>query len=178
MPLISLDAFRRIRQQDPQASLALEIPFDFETPVSLFSRWKNQKYAFLLESVEGGEQWGRYSFIGLSPSSVFRCRGNEVEIEEGRQKKKISTPHPLEVLRRFVGPSHQVSHQKTPLLGGAVGYVAYDAVRFFERLPGKSAPDLILPEFCFLKPEILLVHDRLDHNLQIHFFPSAGLSDQ
>ena len=62
-----------------------ELPWDLETAVSVFSRFRREPHAFLLESVEGGESWGRYSFIGIRPSAIFRSSGSQLEIRRGRR---------------------------------------------------------------------------------------------
>src|SRR5262250_1742346 len=113
-----------------------EIPVDRVTPVSVYEHLqKDEPYSFLLESVEGGERFGRYSFVGQRPRAVFTCRGNQITYREGTRQKSWKTTNPLLDLKELFS---QISAAELPGLprfwGGAVGYWDYDTVRFFERL--------------------------------------------
>lgn len=148
------------REFKKKGFLYLDLEGDFETPVSIFSRWKEEPYAFLFESVEGGERWGRYSFIGLFPTAVVRV-----------EEKKVNQP--LNQIKKLLTPDLGTDLQLPPFEGGAVGYVAYEAVRFFEKIsfPKKK---IVIPDFCFFVPSILLVFDNLKHSLRIYYFPASG----
>lgn len=106
---------------------------DTETPIRLFERVKEERYAFLLESVEGGERWARYSMIGANPMCILKSRGNRFTIEDSHGCQTVETAQPLRFLQewidRFQAP--KVDHL-APFLGGAVGYVGYESVRFME----------------------------------------------
>ena len=114
-----------------------EILADTETPVSAFLKTTRGEHAFLLESVVGGDKWGRYSFLGSEPSAVFASRGTTVSLaEHGKPLRTYETADPLDALRAILAGYRAVPVAGLPrFFGGAVGYVAYDAVRFFERLP-------------------------------------------
>ena len=111
--------------------------FDWETPISAFRKIDDGRFSFLLESVEGGEKWGRYSFLGSGPSHLFRSRGNEFEILKGEKVlQKGGNKNPLLALESFLGGFRAAPHDSLPrFFGGAVGYASYDAVRYFEKIP-------------------------------------------
>lgn len=143
---------------------------DTETPVSLYDRLRDRPYSFLLESVEGGEKWARYSFIGADPFLTVTCRDGQVTLT-GKDGTKHLKGDPFAVvqnlLHRYRTPIYP---GQPPFMGGAVGYVAYEAVRYMERLPsfshagrGTGAQDLHLM-FCdrmmifdHLKQQVMLV---------------------
>ena len=140
---------------------------DLETPVSVFSRFIEDNYTFLFESIEGGERWGRYSFIGVNPHAVFTVqngkatliprRGNPQTLAEGKGcfrslEKVLEEIRPVEMpgLPRF--------------LGGAVGYIGYETVNEFERLPDpKTTPDY--PQTALMLAEDLIVFDNIKHTV-------------
>jgi anthranilate synthase component 1 len=144
-----------------------EVFADHETPVSAFRKVDEGPYSFLLESVEGGEKWGRFSLLGSRPSLVFVARGDRCEtIENGR-----TTPlagHPLAELDALLK-----RHQAVPLpglprfCGGAVGFLGWDVVRWFERLPVSAEDDLGLPDAMFLFGDVVSVFDNLTHTMKV-----------
>jgi anthranilate synthase component 1 len=146
-----------------------EILADLETPVSAFLKVHRGPYGFLLESVEGGEKWGRYSFLGTEPALVFRARGREVEIETpGTGTTREIVDDPFEALRRLLARYRPVAVPGMPrFAGGAVGHIGYDMVRAFERLPRLLPDDLGLPEACLLLTESLLVFDNVAQKIKI-----------
>src|SRR5436190_17185468 len=105
-----------------------EILADLDTPVSAFLKIHRGAYGFLLESVEGGEKWGRYSFLGTEPARVLRVRGGALEIETpGGGTERRPTDDPLGALRTFLSAYRPVAVPGVPrFAGGAVGHVGYD----------------------------------------------------
>jgi anthranilate synthase component 1 len=99
-----------------------ELLADMDTPLSLFRRLDDERTAFLFESVEGGEKWGRYSFIGTGARAIFRARGREVEWEEGGRTERVSVSgDPLEFLRERLAALHAMPAEGAALprfLGG------------------------------------------------------------
>ena len=144
-----------------------EVFADHDTPVSAFRKIDDGGDGFLLESVEGGEKWGRYSLLGARPESVFVARGERCELRRGGRTTAL-TRHPVEELGELLR-----AHQAVPLpglprfCGGAVGYLGYDAVRWFERLPVKTKDDLALPDAVFLFGDVVSVFDNLTHTLKV-----------
>ncbi|MCC6847292.1 MAG: anthranilate synthase component I [Deltaproteobacteria bacterium] len=146
-----------------------EILADTETPVSAFLKTTRGEHAFLLESVVGGDRWGRYSFLGSEPSAVFTSRGTTVSlVESGQPGRTFEAADPLEALRTLLAGYRAVPVAGLPrFFGGAVGYVAYDAVRFFERLPARLPDPLGLPELYFIVPASLLVFDTVAQSIKV-----------
>jgi anthranilate synthase component 1 len=125
-----------------------------ETPLSIYKAFEKEKYRFLLESVERGEKWGRYSFIGLHPSSVFKASADRLgDLEAILDRYRFVDVPGLSKLPRFPG--------------GAVGLVGYDAVRSFEKIPDLERKGLELPDLYFIVPQILLVADTFEQSLKI-----------
>ena len=146
-----------------------EILADLETPVSAFLKVHRGPYGFLLESVQGGERWGRFSFLGTEPAQVLRVRGREVELETpGNGVERWTTTDPLGELKQRLGAYHAVQVPGLPrFVGGAVGYVGYDVVRSLERLPATAEDDLLLPELCMLLVQSLLVFDNVAQTIRV-----------
>src|SRR2546425_7791665 len=125
----SYEEFTRLAKLGNLIPVYQELLMDLETPLSFFKRLARNRYAFLLESVEGSERWARYSFLGTRPYLVFKSRGRNIEIVEEGKKKRITADHPLEVLEKFLKEYRPVAVEGVPpFFGGALGYVAYDAV--------------------------------------------------
>jgi anthranilate synthase component I len=135
---------------------------DLETPVSAFLRaaWGDPECC-LLESVEGGEQVGRYTFIGLSPYKRIVARGRQIEIAEGKRTARIEGDI-FGVLRDALG-GHKPARLPgmPPFTAGAVGYFAYDAVRQIERLPTQAKDELGIPDACLLFFDEVLAFDHV-----------------
>ncbi len=146
-----------------------EIPIDFDTPVSLFSKVAGGGYCFLLESLEGGERWGRYSFIGINPIKVVRVKGRSVIVESAAgDAKKQEVQDPIEYLRDIF---REINAAQVPGLprfsGGAVGYLGYDMVRFIERLPEELKDTAGFNDAVLMFPEVILCVDNLKQTLKI-----------
>jgi len=145
-----------------------EILADLETPVSAFLKIHRGPFGFLLESVQGGERWGRFSFLGTEPSRVFRVRGDVVELETpGGPTERRRSGDPMAALRDLLAGYRPVAVAGLPrFAGGAVGYVGYDMVRTFERLPATVPDDLAVPEAVLLIAETLLVFDNVAQTIK------------
>src|SRR4030095_6405900 len=127
------DAFRELAKQGNLVPVFREILADLETPVSAFKKIDSGGDAFLLESVEGGEKWGRYSFLGVDPAAVLRIEGTRLVLESETGRKTRTVRDPIEGLQRVLEDSQPVEVEGLPrFVGGAVGYLAYDSVRFQE----------------------------------------------
>jgi anthranilate synthase component 1 len=135
---------------------------DLETPVSAFLRaaWPERE-CFLLESVENGEQVGRYTFIGLQPFKRIVARGREITITEGR--KVVQTEGDIFAVLRRALSGHKPARLKglPPFTAGAVGFFAYDAVRQIERLPVVAKDELGVPDACLLFFDEVLAFDHV-----------------
>jgi anthranilate synthase component 1 len=146
-----------------------EILADLETPVSAFCKIDDGDYSFLLESVEGG-QLGRYSFLGSNPSIIFRSKGDRLTVtEQGRVKAlDIREGDALDELKRILD-RYRVAPDPNlpPFHGGAVGFVAYDMIRYFEEIPLRAEDDLDHPDTCFVVTDSILIFDHVNHVIKV-----------
>ncbi|MHB9154322.1 MAG: anthranilate synthase component I [Endomicrobiales bacterium] len=166
----SLPQFKKLAAKGNLIPVYREILADLETPVSTFLKLAaDSPYAYLLESVEGGERWGRYSFISWAPERVFLSRGNEFCIfTPGETPAWKQTKDPLSELKAVMSAFQPVEIEGLPRFwGGAVGYASYDMVRFFERLPDRPEDTLNVPLACYLLTNRLVIFDHLSHTVKI-----------
>jgi anthranilate synthase component 1 len=135
---------------------------DLETPVSAFLRaaWRERE-CFLLESVENGEQVGRYTFMGLAPSKRIVARGREVTITEGKKVVQIDDDIFMVLRRALSGHKPARLPGLPPFTAGAVGFFAYDAVRQVEKLPELAKDELGVPDACLLFFDEVLAFDHV-----------------
>jgi anthranilate synthase component 1 len=146
-----------------------EILADMETPVSAFFKMNSSKYSFLLESIEGGEKWARYTFLGFNPSIIFKSKGNTIHIINGQNEEElINVTSPLNKLKEFMEGYKPVKTDGLPrFFGGAVGYLGYDMARFFEELPDSTTDDLNLNDSLFMITDSILIFDNLKQTLKV-----------
>ncbi len=147
--------------------VSCDLPADLETPISAFLRLRNGSEAFLLESVEGGEKVGRYSFLGVGPFLTLRAYEDRVELR-GPGIAEVRHDDPLTVTRELLGRYRPIAIDGLPRFsGGAVGYFGYDLVRRFERLPNRPPDDLGLP-VCYLAfADTVVAFDHVKHTIKI-----------
>lgn len=151
-----------------------EVFADHDTPVSAFRKIDDGPYGFLLESVEGGEKWGRYSILGSRPSKVFIARGDKSELHENGSVRPL-TRAPMVELAELLQLHQAVALPGLPrFCGGAVGYLSYDAVRWFERLPESAKDELHLPDAVFLFGDVVSVFDNLTHTMKVVTHARSG----
>ena len=160
-----------------------EILGDLETPVSAYKKLRGEGCSFLLESVEGGEKWGRFSFLGLNPSLMFQVEGGKTAIHRhGRKETLDPAADPFEHLRRLMAGFIPVATPGLPRFwGGLVGFLGYDMVRYIERLPNLTPP-IAMPEARLMLADNLLIFDNLRQTIKIltlvHLDPAVPLQDQ
>jgi len=145
-----------------------EILADLETPVSAFKKLSQEsKYSFLLESVEGGERLGRYSFIGIEPRLIFQSKGNDYQIISSKFKEEGKSKDPIDKLKSITKPFKSLTIKGLPrFFGGAVGYISYDMVRFWEEIPKLGKDDLQLPDSFFLLADKVVIFDHVQHKMK------------
>ncbi|MBN1847589.1 MAG: anthranilate synthase component I [Deltaproteobacteria bacterium] len=145
---------------------------DTETPVSTYLKIRDDSYSYLLESADGGLRWGRYSFIGYRPFLRVLAKGDDVEVWQGDHKETFhGIKNPLFVLRDLTKMFRPVTiHGLPPFQGGLVGYVNYDLIRKWERLPCISPDNKTLPETIFIACRRLIVFDHFTHMIQVIAF--------
>ena len=139
---------------------------DLETPVSaLLKLTRDKDYNFLLESVEGGENRGRYSAIGMLPDLIWKCKNGVSETafpDKNYIKFVKDTEKPLKSLRNLINNSKiDIPDNLPPLSAGLFGYIGYDMVSYFENISIKNADPLDLPETILIRPSLICIFDRL-----------------
>jgi anthranilate synthase component 1 len=146
-----------------------DIAADLDTPVSAYLKLAPFRPRFLLESVEGGERLARYSFIGFGDCLEVRMEAQGLYIDGVHSPRPRSKAEFLNALRGALAraPSPKPEVPGVPLLGGLVGYTAYDAVRYFERVPGRSLDQTITPHAHYVAPRSLLVFDHLTRGVAL-----------
>ena len=165
----SREDFLGLVRQGNLVPVVREILGDLETPVSAFLKVHRGAYGFLLESVEQGQKWGRYSFLGTEPARVLRLRGRSVELETpGGATVRRETDDPFGEVKRLLAPYRPVAVPGLPrFTGGAIGYIGYDMVRHFERLPSRATDDLAMPDACLMLVRSLLVFDNMAQKIKV-----------
>ncbi len=174
---ISLSQAQRLSANADTILLRASRPADLETPIGAFLRLDDGGPAYLLESVEGGERLGRYSFLGVGPRRLLEVRDGQARIQTRPVTERIYSPDlpietsealdPLEAIRAFV-PRRRVqpSEGMPRFTGGAVGALAYDAVSAFEpSVPLPERDPVGVPAAAFIETDLVLVFDHLTHNL-------------
>ncbi len=149
-----------------------EFAADLETPVSVYIKLMSEiGPSFLLESVEGGEQVGRYSFVGVNPRGMIALNGQSITYKtpNGSETRDLTEGEDiLDVLKKELAQFVPVDVPGLPRFnGGAVGYLGYDVVRFFEKLPESAEAVLDIPDAIFLLADTLVVFDHARHRLII-----------
>lgn len=155
--------------------LCLEVLADTETPVSMLGKFYRQNGdLFLFESVEGGERWGRYSFMGTSAHSHIRIFQDDVVLtEKGRAQRIPHDGHPFAVLRTIMDTYRPAVIPGLPRFwGGLVGYMTYEAVSFMEAIPHRWPTDQALAHFII--PDQLLIFDNVSHTLMLVVLTFTG----
>lgn len=151
-----------------------ELSADLETPVSVFLKLRNSGPCFLLESVEKGEQLGRYSFIGANPSVVLKSFGNRAEIARGGKVEVVplgpprNGPDILHILQKLLSERHVATVPGLPrFFGGAVGYIGYDVVSFFDKVESPEKDEVGVPSSVFMITDTLVIFDHVSQKMKI-----------
>ncbi len=148
---------------------------DQDTPVSAYERVRDclrrrnhASHTFLLESVEGGEHVGRYSFIGGTPRAILRAYGKKVSIQTAAGTETLEAADPLTVLKEYMARFRYVPDPALPrFTGGAVGFLGYDCISFFEDVPTRTDHALRAPDMVFMITDALIIFDRVRHTIRI-----------
>ena len=158
--------------------LVLETFADLDTPLSVYLKLANRPYTYLLESIVGGERFGRYSFIGLGSETRLEVRGNECsEFERGKLKSRTQADDPLQFIEQHRSRFKAAVQSGLPrFCGGLVGYFGYDTVRYIERrLAGAHKPDPIgAPDILLLLSEEVAIVDNLSGKLTLVVYADPG----
>lgn len=145
-----------------------EIMADMDTPVTAFKKLDDGRFSFLLESIEGGEKWARYSFLGSSPSLIIRSKGTTVEILENDAVTTLTSDDPLACIRDILGRFTPVEVEGLPrFFGGAVGYLGYDMVRHFESLATEKPAIIDAYDSYFLITDTIVIFDNVNQKIKV-----------
>jgi anthranilate synthase component 1 len=141
---------------------------DIETPVSAFLKLRGRGPAFLLESAEQGQRFGRWSFLGFRPRAVLRLEDGRLEVREGDERRELDAADPFRAVSEYLS-SYRVAPLEglPPFAGGAVGLFGYDLVRTVERLPEPNPDDVGTPDMALMVSDALVVFDHLSHQVTI-----------
>lgn len=164
----NLDKFRTLANTGNLIPVYREIMADLDTPVSAFKKLDDGQFSYLLESIEGGEKWGRYSFLGSSPSVVIRSKGNQVEIIKDGIATSRNAPDPMACIRELLARYTPVEVDGLPrFFGGAVGYLGYDMVRHFEQLPNEKPASLDAFDSYFMITDTIVIFDTMRQKIKV-----------
>jgi anthranilate synthase component 1 len=160
--------FCRLARQGNLVPVYETFTADLLTPVGAYLRLaRRARYAFLLESVEGGENIARYTFVGANPAEVFRSRGRACTVEAGGNRFEFQED-PVALLRRLTRRYRPVRVPGLPpLVAGAIGYFAYDMVRLIESIPARGRDDLGLDDAVLMFYLGLVAFDHVQHRVWI-----------
>ncbi|WP_422931066.1 anthranilate synthase component I [Singulisphaera sp. PoT] len=187
MPLYrpALEDFTRWAAQAPCVPVYRQLTGDSLTPVSAFKRIEQSAPSFLFESVIGGEKVGRFSFLGTEPFLRFEARGSKVTLFEpgaGTEPREFESKDPFRDLQELVERYRAVPIPGLPrFAGGAVGYAAYDAVRYTERLPNMPPDDRDLPDLSFAFYDRMIIFDHIRKTVMVvahaHIGDAGGVQE-
>jgi anthranilate synthase component 1 len=168
----SIDEFCELAKCGNVIPIFAEFIADNETPVSAFKKLDSPEasYSFLFESTEKNDVSGRFSFLGIDPRVVIKTYGHELQIvESGNERRVEITGDPLDEIGQLMARYQFVSRPELPRFsGGAVGFLGYEAIHFFEpKVPIAERDELQLPEIVFMITSILLIFDHRLRTLKI-----------
>ncbi|HMG32993.1 MAG TPA: anthranilate synthase component I [Blastocatellia bacterium] len=166
------DEFLKLASEGTVVPVVKRVMADLLTPVAAYLKIERlSKFSFLLESIEGGEKVARYSFLGFDPHTIVRSRSGKTSIERGTSTEETGEEM-LAVLRRLSGRHIPVRvPELPPFTCGAVGYLSYDAVRWFEKIPDNNPDDLEVEDSVMMFFSRILVFDHVRH--QIHLISNV-----
>src|SRR6195952_4688073 len=166
--------FQKLSRKHSLVPVYRTVTADLETPVSAFLRIAAEEpEAFLLESVEGGERVGRYTFIGIQPYKKMVARGNSIMVEEGRKRRSFEGDIFAELKQALGEHTPARLAGLPPFTAGAVGFFAYDVVRQIEKLPTLAEDELGVPDACLMFFDQVIAFDHVKK--EIHLMVTADL---
>ncbi|KAA3637439.1 MAG: anthranilate synthase component I [Armatimonadetes bacterium] len=184
-PNVSLDQFIELANRYPVVPVAIEVLGDMHTPVSVFDRLVGESDGFLLESVEGGERWGRWSFVGWDPAFTVSSIDGVSSVDDERIDLVDGDPLAVveDLTNRFRIPSEaelNLAGPTPPLHTGAVGFLAYDVARYIEKLENRPTDDRDLPESLWQFAGGIAAFDRLRDTITLirNVFVSGDAEDE
>ena len=170
----SQEEFLKLGQKGNLIPVYKEILGDLETPVSAYYKIaQSARYSFLLESVEGEEKVARFSFLAKDPDLILQTKDGSAQITRFEKNKPRTEYYavkdsPLSFIRSILNQYQFVDIPGLPrFCGGMVGYLSYDVVRFFEKLPRKTSDDLKLPDALLMLAKHLVIFDHRNHKIKV-----------
>jgi len=140
---------------------------DTETPIRIFQHFYQEPRAFLLESVEGGVKWARYSFIGTDPFLMIRGKNGSIEIEKNGQVERVAEK-PIETLKAYLRSFRSPAiEQMPPFTGGAIGFFGYDLLQYYENLPAHAVDDMNMNDIQFMFCDQVIAFDHMKQQIQV-----------
>lgn len=175
---LSFEEFRELSDRYNVIPVYKEILSDLDTPLSVFQKiFSPERFSFLFESVEQGDNIGRYSFIGSSLPVYIKTKRNFCEFYNKGQIECRKTDDPVDELKKYLGRFKPAKIDNLPpFWGGFVGYIAYDVVHFYEPIPDKKPDTLKLPDLFFFLSDEVVVFDNVKKTIKI--IVSAILEDK
>ena len=162
------DTFYTLAEKGNLIPVYREIMADMDTPVSAFIKLDDGRFSYLLESIEGGEKWGRYSFLGSNPSLIIRSKGKVVETIENGITTTETVADPLACISDLLARFSPVEVEGLPrFFGGAVGYLGYDMVRHFEHLPTDKPALIDAYDSYFLITDTIVIFDNMSQKIKV-----------
>ncbi|MFC1503892.1 anthranilate synthase component I [Spirochaetota bacterium] len=148
--------------------LYAEMYSDFDTPLSVFSKLYKEKYCFLLESITGGENIARYSFLGSNPTEVITIKNNELTVIRKTKIETKKVTDPFNELRKiFLKKSAPTIKDLPSFHGGGIGYISYDAIRNIEVIPDENPKQFDIPDYYFIVADSFIVFDHVSNKIKI-----------
>jgi len=166
---LSEGEFLQLSKEYNVIPLYTEFLADIENPLTAFLKIKDLgRFPFLLESVEGGERWGRYSFLGYGGSFYIKTKGHYYEIYNRGSAEFGEFADPLDVLRPLIKNYKPFGNKNLPRFwGGLVGYIGYDTVKFWEPVPDKNPDPIGSPDIFLVQTDLLVIFDNLTSKLTV-----------
>ncbi|TMG35890.1 MAG: anthranilate synthase component I, partial [Chloroflexi bacterium] len=179
---LTLDEVRERARRAPMVPIFRDMLSDALTPVTAYAAIAGDGPAFLLESVEGGERLGRYSFVGADPMAIVTVAEGRARVSDAAGERDLPGADPLNALNGYLEAFRAEPAEGLPerFCGGAVGYLAYEAARYLERLPLPQVDPLQVPDAIFLLADTLACFDHVRHRLKLvsHVHTQRGPIEQ
>ena len=166
---LTVEQVRDRAQRAPMVPIFRDMLSDALTPVTAFAALSTDGPAFLLESVEGGEHLGRYSFVAADPMAIITIAGGRATVQDAQGQRELPGADPLKALETYLQGFRAEPAEGLPegFCGGAVGYFAYEAARYLERLPIPDADPVHVPDGVFIVTDTLACFDHVRHRLKL-----------
>lgn len=165
--MITLEQFSALAQDYTVIPLEREILADHETPISVLHRLEKEGRCFLLESVEGGERWGRFSILGFGIDRQIVVEDGQARLEEPAGTRELPG-NPIDAIQAYLASFQPAPSDTMPrFCGGAVGYLSFECVRFFERCGEVQPGDGRFPDATFVLADQLAIFDNVSHSMRL-----------